>query len=76
MPSDVRGKEIEEDANTRRIAQVRMREQPQSPRQNPLASDPDRASDGLEAQHFKKRRACNNPHFCAFAEKWNVQNRA
>jgi hypothetical protein len=41
MPSDVRGKEVEEDANTRRIAQVRMREQRQIPRQNPLALDPD-----------------------------------
>jgi hypothetical protein len=25
--------------------------------------------DGVEAQHCHKRRACNNPHFWAFAEK-------
>jgi hypothetical protein len=25
--------------------------------------------DGVEAQHCKKRRAYNNPHFWAFAEK-------
>jgi hypothetical protein len=40
MPSDVGGKEVEEveeDANTRRIARVRMREQPQIPRQKSVS---------------------------------------